>query len=333
MNWLLVVALALSALAAWAVVHEPRRATNAVLCGLAGLALFPALASTPGSPMGLALLAVVFLSPVFAVVLVLALLVNGVLVVRREGRSLGNLLSGLTGIALVLAALSSFGMIATNAAPIAALGVFILLATGWLGFLFTCMVVYQWGYAQWAAGRRPDYVVALGAGLIRGRVGKVLANRVRRAVEIAQRTPGPRRPVLFMSGGQGADEPRSEASAMAEYAHQELAVPDAAIVEEGRSTTTEENLRFTTALVEADPRLGKDARGLAVTSNFHVLRAAELARRQGLDVQVTGAPVAWYFWPSAILREFVAQLVYHKWLVAIVTALVTLPLPIVVALP
>jgi uncharacterized SAM-binding protein YcdF (DUF218 family) len=49
-----------------------------------------------------------------------------------------------------------------------------------------------------------------------------------------------------------------------------------------------------------------------VTSNYHVFRAAILARRAGLDGQVTGAPTAGYYWPSAMLREFAAVFLSYK---------------------
>ena len=119
---------------------------------------------------------------------------------------------------------------------------------------------------------------------------------------------------------------------MAEYATTELALPDALVLQERASTTTRENLLFTSELVTADERLGPDARGVAVTSNFHVLRTAELARRLGVDVRIAGAPVAWYYWPNAILREFVALLSYHRVGLAVGTLVVTLPLPILIAL-
>jgi uncharacterized SAM-binding protein YcdF (DUF218 family) len=48
------------------------------------------------------------------------------------------------------------------------------------------------------------------------------------------------------------------------------------------------------------------ARATVVTSDFHAFRAALLARRLGIRGQVTGARVAGYYRPSAVLREFAA---------------------------
>ncbi|WP_198671809.1 YdcF family protein, partial [Desertihabitans aurantiacus] len=70
--------------------------------------------------------------------------------------------------------------------------------------------------------------------------------------------------------------------------------------------------------------------GLVVTSSYHVLRAAMLARRLGLPAQAVGAPTARYFWPSAVLREYVAVLAEHLVVHVVLTLLVALPAPLLV---
>jgi len=62
-------------------------------------------------------------------------------------------------------------------------------------------------------------------------------------------------------------------------------------------------LLFSKAIMD---RSRPDSRCVIVTSNYHVFRAAIIARRVGVDGQVTGAPTAGYYWPSAMLREFAA---------------------------
>lgn len=51
---------------------------------------------------------------------------------------------------------------------------------------------------------------------------------------------------------------------------------------------------------------------MIVTNNFHVLRAALLARKAKINGQVVGSPTAWYFWPSATIREFIAVFLEHR---------------------
>jgi uncharacterized SAM-binding protein YcdF (DUF218 family) len=55
-----------------------------------------------------------------------------------------------------------------------------------------------------------------------------------------------------------------------------------------------------------------EASCVIVTSGYHVLRTAILARRAGLRGQVTGARTAAYYWPSAMLREFGAVLLRYR---------------------
>ena len=76
-------------------------------------------------------------------------------------------------------------------------------------------------------------------------------------------------------------------------------------------------------------RLGESARGVAVTSDYHVLRTAALARDVGLDVQVAPAHTALYFRISAFLREFVAMLARHRLANLVALAVVCLPLPLI----
>jgi uncharacterized SAM-binding protein YcdF (DUF218 family) len=156
-----------------------------------------------------------------------------------------------------------------------------------------------------------DFVVVLGAGLHDGdRVPPLLASRLDRARRVYQALAGRREasPLLIVSGGQGHDERISEAEAMARYLI-ERGVPADHVLREDRSRTTEENLRFSHAIMS---ELKPDYRCLVVTNNFHVFRAALTARRTGVRGQVIGAPTAAYFWPNATIREFAAVFLHHK---------------------
>jgi uncharacterized SAM-binding protein YcdF (DUF218 family) len=86
------------------------------------------------------------------------------------------------------------------------------------------------------------------------------------------------------------------------------------VVTEDRATSTEENLLLSRALLE---ERGLTGHLRVITSGYHVGRAALICRRLGLDADVSGARTAWYFVPSAFLREFVAVLTYHPWVNAV----------------
>lgn len=97
---------------------------------------------------------------------------------------------------------------------------------------------------------------------------------------------------------------------MADYLISAGASPDD-VTPENAARTTEENLRFSEQ-IQHDA--GREGGLLAVTNDYHVLRAALLARRQKIAAEVVGSKTARYYVPSAFLREFVAILVEHKWL-------------------
>ncbi|MEU6642691.1 YdcF family protein [Saccharomonospora sp. NPDC046836] len=137
----------------------------------------------------------------------------------------------------------------------------------------------------------------------------LLASRLDRGRRVfdAQRARGGD-PVLVTSGGQGPDEEVPEAQAMGDYLVAN-GMPRDRILLEDRSRTTWENLTFSKELMR-ECRAGY--RCVIVTNNFHVLRAALLARKAKVNGQVVGSPTAWYFWPSATIREFIAVFLEHR---------------------
>lgn len=120
----------------------------------------------------------------------------------------------------------------------------------------------------------------------------------------AARAPDTPGVVFVVSGGQGDDEVRSEADAMADYLRGR-GVPADRIVREERSVNTGQNLRFSAALVDGTT---PGYRATVVTSGFHVYRTTLLARRVGVHVHVVGAPTSPAYWLAATLREFAAVL-------------------------
>ena len=49
-----------------------------------------------------------------------------------------------------------------------------------------------------------------------------------------------------------------------------------------------------------------------VTSNYHVYRALRYCRKTGLQCTGIGSRVAFYYWPSALIREYIAVHVEKK---------------------
>ncbi|WP_158842316.1 YdcF family protein [Saccharothrix deserti] len=241
-------------------------------------------------------------------VLPIALIANGVLMLRREGFRLANLLSLLAGLA-VFGVVAAFGFATAYTGPLvdALIGALLIVAA-YVAFLFVSLLLYSIVYGS--VGRRSgfDAVIVLGAGLIGDRVPPLLAGRLDRGLHLYRReVDAGRAPLMVVSGGQGPDEVVSEAAAMRDYLLRRE-VPDELIVLEDRSTTTEQNLKYSANVLA---ERGWTGRAVAVTNNFHVFRAAVLARRLKLRMQIIGAPTAWYFLPSAFLREFAALLTHN----------------------
>jgi len=147
-----------------------------------------------------------------------------------------------------------------------------------------------------------DALIVLGAAVHGREVSPSLAQRLEVAIDYHQRNPSV---LIVVTGGRGPQEDVPEAAASRDYL---LArgVPDAAIVVEDRSTSTQENFAFAKGLL--DERLG-DGYGIAfVTNEYHVWRAGRLAEQTGLDARHLHSATRWYVWPSSYLRESVAVL-------------------------
>lgn len=248
--------------------------------------------------------------PLTVVALTVFLFVNGFTMIRREGLRASSVLTTLAGLVIVgFGALSLLALGSRNTVLISlTIGVAGMLF--YVSFVFCCFLAYSVFYGRVRQRRDVDFVVVLGAGLIRGEVSKLLAGRLDRGRQVWERVRGRGgSPLMITSGGQGADEPVSEARAMADYLIS-TGVPAGAVLLEDKSTTTLENLTFSRRIMLEDR---PDYRCVIVTSNYHVLRAALYARRAKVNGQVLGAPTARYFWPNAFLREFVAVLVENRW--------------------
>ncbi|MFE0697582.1 YdcF family protein [Streptomyces sp. NPDC058869] len=308
------------------VLHDRRKFSNAVVLGLAVLCALAAalyrLVSSKSPSVPYVVGALVALGTVALLVLVCFLFLNGVRMLRKEGRSPAHLLS-------LLAAFAVLGVVALLvAAAVLRTPVLIGAATAagglavYFSFLFLCFVCYAFLYGRLQVRRKADFVVVLGSGLAGGTtVPPLLASRLKRGREVHERIS--RRggsPVLITSGGQGPDEDLPESHAMADHLVAE-GFPADLVEREDRSRNTEENLRFSKEIMEAAK---PGYRCVVVTNNYHAFRAALTARRVRIRGQVVGAPTAAYFWPNAMLREFTAILVDYRRSNAVMCLLIVL---------
>lgn len=197
----------------------------------------------------------------------------------------------------------------------------------YFSIIYTATALYALLYNFRPILYTPDFIIILGSGLIGDKVPPLLASRINKAVEQYRKYNG--KPLIITSGGQGSDEKVSESYAMKAYIHEHhLDIPDEAVVMEDQSTTTLENMKFSKKIIEE--KIGKNAKGIFVSNNYHILRAGFYAYRAKLKAHGVGAKTAFYYVPNAFTREFIGLLEMYKWrhimLISLYTMLVLLVL-------
>ena len=144
-----------------------------------------------------------------------------------------------------------------------------------------------------------DYVIVLGAKVKETGITKSLKKRLDKAVEYVDKNPGT---ILVLSGAQGEDEPVAEAEAMRDYLIYN-GVREEQLILETRSFSTVENIAYSRVAIEEDQARKKANRlnspGIVVpgafeevpdkpirvgvlTSDFHVFRAQQIAKKWGI---------------------------------------------------
>ncbi|MFS1663503.1 YdcF family protein [Streptococcus sp. zg-JUN1979] len=237
------------------------------------------------------------------------LIINGLIILKREGKSLGNSLSLLLGLAIfayfIVASLSiHWGYeLATRYVPLYYIFIFINVLVLALAFVFLAFLIYSLLYHLLPRRRDYDYIIIHGAGLLGGdKITPLLAKRIDKAID-AYHKASKTTVKLIASGGQGADETISEGEAIANYLRQK-GIPKEDILLEDKSQTTYENLLFSKEMTKDHDK----ARYLFVTNDYHILRTSFYARKLQMTGDGLGCATASYYLPSAFIREYVAIL-------------------------
>lgn len=282
---------------------------------------------------------IILLAIIFLVILIapVFLIMNGIVMFRREGHSLANLLSFLFGIVIGVGELATFAAVllpeftvswepAGTIFSLRALSMFVSISVIYVSICFVIFMIYCVFLQIIPRKKDFDYVIIHGAGLIDGeKMSKLLSQRVDKAIDVYQKDPTP--PILIPSGGKGSDEKISEAEAMETYLL-EKGIPAEKIIKEDQSKTTYENLVNSKKII--DEREGSKYTAL-VTSNYHVYRALRYCHKIGLKCIGIGSPVAFYYWPSALIREFIAVHSEKKRLIIFVLGWIFWMIPLALA--
>lgn len=158
----------------------------------------------------------------------------------------------------------------------------------------------------WSKGpRNLDYLVVLGAQIWESGPSRALQLRLDTACAYLEENENT---LVIVSGGQGSNEPMSEAQGMYDYLVKKGISPER-ILREDRSTNTHENLLFSKALIQKE-----DASVGIVTNNFHVYRAVRLAAKLGYEEACgIAAPADRLMQANNMVREFFG--VMKDWMV------------------
>lgn len=295
--------------------HKDRsRYRNCHLLAFALLSLIPFIINISGE-YAIQVMLVVFLATTVTLLIVpFSLIHNGIVMIKNEGRSTAHMLSlGLGIVVLIGELMTAYNIVfysfvygveraqryfSSDAFLVQAL---IIVTVVYGSLSFVTFMIYSVFLMIIPRSKDFDYVIIHGAGLINGeKVSRLLQERLDKAILVYSKDPSPTK--LIPSGGKGSDENISEAEAMKRYLL-EQGIPESDILMEDRSTTTLENLKFSKDII--DSREGRKYTAL-VTSNYHVYRALRYCRRVGLKCKGIGSRIALYYWPSALIREFIA---------------------------
>lgn len=242
-----------------------------------------------------------------------SLIINGGVLVKKEGFRITNLLSLLIGAGIIGYVIASDLITSQihNRLLITIYQVFSSIFTYLIFFIF--LVLFSvFIYLLFPTRKKVDYIIVLGCGLINGKVTPLLAGRLNKAIQYNNRQYKKHKfyATYVVSGGQGNDESISEAQAMKNYLL-EQGIPESNILLEDKSASTEENLKFSKRIIEQQ---ASSYSAIFATSNYHVFRAALLAKRLHFKINGIGSRTVWYFFPNAMIRELVAiTLLYKNW--------------------
>ena len=255
----------------------------------------------------------------------IALCISNIQLIRKEGFRTVNLLGIILSVVLVI---GMFGgvivydfLIADYQMSYVALSVYYSIYSFMVCLLIGVFVIFGRVRRHEPAFDK-GYIIILGCKIKDdGSLYPLIRGRVDRALEFArkQEEAGGPSPIFIPSGGKGDDEPMSEADAMAEYMISQ-GIARERIFPENKSVRTKENMRFSKDIADVQC---PGAEGAFSTTNYHVFRSGVIANAEGMDIDGMGAPTKWYFWPNALIREFIGLLVDDVREVAAVMLLIT----------
>lgn len=165
------------------------------------------------------------------------------------------------------------------------LGIKILMSCAMVFYAVTFAILV--GYIHLSPSAQPsvqtngseNVYIVFGAKVKADGPAKTLASRLDAAVDAMLRDNGA---VCIVSGGQGPDEPFTEASCMRDYMVERGVSPDRIVLEE-KASNTKENILYSVDLIE---QLGfTDRQIICISSETHIPRIRLMCSRSGVDAR------------------------------------------------
>lgn len=301
----------------YSVKKEARRFANCVLLAISVCSLWQSIVIYIGFS---EVIDIAGLSVTPTIILLLAigvgLIINGIIIIKKEGMSLAHALPILLGICIgsvlfgFVFCITQFASTDTGYTLVQrflsaffTLGVDIIL---YFPILLLSFYGYSFLYQRLPKRGTADFILVLGCGLCKEEVSPILGQRLDKGIEYYNRTG--KKSMFVVSGGQGKDELVPEAVAMKNYLCQQ-GIPEDRILMEEQSTTTRENMMYSKRIMKQTKR---DYKAVFITNNYHVLRSAILAKNIGLRAQGIGCKTAGYYRPAAAIREGIAIIVSYR---------------------
>ena len=218
------------------------------------------------------------------------------------GVTAGTLAPGVIGLVFIIYSLLKLKLKGGHIIANNSLRKFVIISFCLFLLLFTAIetILLSNAYSKQYEKVETNYVVVLGCGVFPdGRLTLSLMKRLNVAYDYLAIHSDT---ICIVSGGQGPNEPTTEAYAMAEYL-KEKGIAEERIIQEDRSTSTNENLLYSKEIML---QFDKELTVAIATSDFHIFRAKLIAKNHGMDAIGLASDTTWYIWVNSYLREFLA---------------------------
>ena len=167
-------------------------------------------------------------------------------------------------------------------------------------FVYLNIKIYQ--YSHHGLRKNLDYIIVLGARVKPTGPSLSLQYRIDASVKYLKENP---KTIVIATGGQGEDEPMTEALAIRNSLVKQ-GISESRIIMEDKSSSTIENFYFSMEKVDL-----KDKKVAIVTNNFHVFRSVKIAEKLGLDCVGIPSPTPLIAVPKSYTREYFAITTYY----------------------